>query len=58
MWVINIHHWLDETKSAPAVPRLKRKANKPGEIITYATSKIAGIPKMMETKELEENLQV
>jgi len=44
MRVIDIRHWLDQTRTGPAVPRLKRKVNKPGEIITYATSKIAGIP--------------
>jgi len=44
MWVINIQHWLDETKTAPAVPRLKLKVKKMAEIITYATSAAAGLP--------------
>ena len=44
MWAIDIRHWLDETKSGPAVPRLRRKADKLGEIIAYATSEVAGIP--------------
>ncbi len=44
MWVINIQHWLNETKSGPAVPRLKLKVKKLSEIITYATSGAAGIP--------------
>lgn len=44
MWVINIQHWLDETKSGPGVPQLKQKVKKLAEIITYATSKAAGLP--------------
>lgn len=44
MWVINIQHWLDETKSGPAVPQLKAKIKKLTEIITYATSECAGLP--------------
>jgi len=44
MWVINIQHWLNETKSGPAVPQLSLKVKKLSEIITYATSGAAGIP--------------
>jgi len=44
MWVINIQHWLDETKTAVAVPRLRLKVQKLAEIITYATSVVAGMP--------------
>ena len=44
MWVINIRHWLDETLSVPAVPQLRLKVQKLGEIITYATAVEAGIP--------------
>ncbi len=44
MWVINIQHWLDETKTASAVPQLRLKVKKLAEIITYATSVAAGIP--------------
>lgn len=44
MWVINIQHWLDETKSGPVVPQLKLKVIKLSEIITYATSLAEGIP--------------
>jgi hypothetical protein len=44
MWVINIQHWLNETKSGPAVPQLRLKVKKLSEIITYATSGAAGIP--------------
>ena len=43
MWVINIQHWLNETKSGAAVPQLKLKVKKLSEIITYATSVTAGI---------------
>ena len=43
MWVINIQHWLDETKSGPAVPQLKLKVKKLSEIIIYATSIAAGL---------------
>ena len=43
MWVINIQHWLDETKSGPAVPQLSLKVKKLSEIITYATSIAVGI---------------
>lgn len=43
MWSINIQHWLDETKTGPAVPRLKTKVKKLSEIITYATSELVGI---------------
>jgi hypothetical protein len=43
MWVINIQHWLNETKSGPAVPQLRLKVKKLSEIITYATSVAAGI---------------
>ena len=38
MWVINIQHWLNETKSGPAGPQLKLKVKKLSEIIIYATS--------------------
>ena len=38
MWVIDIRHWLDETQSGPAVPQLRLKVKKLGEIIIYATS--------------------
>jgi len=44
MWVIDIQHWLDETKTAAAVPRLRLKVQKLTEIITYATSVVAGMP--------------
>lgn len=44
MWVIDIRHWLDETQSGPAVPRLRQKVEKLGEIISYATSIIADMP--------------
>ncbi len=43
MWVINIQHWLNETKSGPAVPQLKLKVKKLSEIIIYATSIAAGL---------------
>lgn len=43
MWVINIQHWLDESKSGPGVPQLRQKVKKLGEIITYVTSVEAGI---------------
>ena len=43
MWVVNILHWLDETKSGPAVPQLNLKVKKLSEIIVYATSAAAGI---------------
>jgi len=43
MWVINIQHWLNETKSGPAVPQLRLKVKKLSEIITYATSVAAGL---------------
>ena len=38
MWVINIQHWLNETKSGPGVPQLRLKVKKLAEILTYATS--------------------
>ncbi len=44
MWVIDIRHWLDETKSGPGVPQLRLKVKKLSEIITHATSVTAGIP--------------
>ena len=44
MWVINIQHWLDETKTTAAVPQLRLKVQKLTEIITYATSVVAGMP--------------
>ena len=44
MWVINIQHWLDETKTEAGVPQLRLKVKKLAEIITYATSMEAGIP--------------
>ena len=44
MWVINIQDWLDETRTGPAVPRLRLKIKKLSEIITYATSEITEIP--------------
>ncbi len=43
MWVINIQHWLDETKSGPAVPQLKAKVQHLGEIIAYATAMASGL---------------
>jgi hypothetical protein len=43
MWVIDIRHWLDDSQSGPAVPRLKSKVNKLTEIIGYATSIEGGI---------------
>ena len=43
MWVIDIRHMLDDNQSGPAIPRLKLKVQKLGEIITYATSKEVGI---------------
>ena len=43
MWVINIQHWLDETKTEAGVPQLRLKVKKLSEIITYATSLEAGI---------------
>jgi hypothetical protein len=43
MWVIDIRHWLDGTRTGPAVPQLKSKVKKISEIITYATSIEAGI---------------
>jgi len=43
MWYINIQHWLDETKTGPATPRLKSKVKKITEIITYLTSEMTGI---------------
>jgi len=44
MWVINILHWLDESRTGPAVPRLKGKVDKITEIITYVTSQVSEIP--------------
>jgi len=44
MWVIDIHHWLDDTLSRPAVPRLKSKVEHLGRIIAYATAALAGRP--------------
>ena len=44
MWVIDIRHWLDETQICPAIPRLRLKVKKLGEIILYATSKEADLP--------------
>jgi hypothetical protein len=44
MWVINIQDWLNETKTGPVVPRLKRKVDKITEIITYATSQLSETP--------------
>jgi hypothetical protein len=44
MWVIDIRHLLDSTLSGPAIPRLRLKVKKLGEIITYATSIESGIP--------------
>ena len=44
MWVINIQHWLDETKTEAGVPQLRLKVKKIAEIITYATSLESGIP--------------
>jgi hypothetical protein len=44
MWVINIQHWLDETKTEAGVPQLRLKVKKLAEIITYGTSLEAGIP--------------
>lgn len=44
MWVINIQHWLDETKTAAGVPQLRSKVKKLAEIITYATSTAIGMP--------------
>ena len=44
MWVINIQHWLDDTKTQAGVPQLRQKVKKLAEIITYATSLQAGIP--------------
>jgi hypothetical protein len=43
MWVIDIRHWLDETQTQAAIPRLRLKVNKLSEIITYATSIAAGL---------------
>ena len=43
MWVINIQHWIDETKTVAAVPQLRQKVKKLAEIITYATSLAAGM---------------
>jgi hypothetical protein len=44
MWVIDIRHWLDDSKTGPGVPQLRFKVKKLGEIITYATATAAGIP--------------
>lgn len=44
MWVIDIRHWLDESMTGPAVPRLRRKVEKLAEIVMYATSAAAGLP--------------
>jgi hypothetical protein len=44
MWVIDIRHWLNETRSGPAVPQLKLKVKKLSEIITYATSSANDVP--------------
>ena len=44
MWVIDIRHWLDHTKTCPAVPQLKFKVKKLSEIIAYGTAGAAGIP--------------
>lgn len=44
MWIIDVRHWLDKTQSGPAVPQLRLKVKKLGEIITYATSVMAAIP--------------
>ena len=33
MWVINIQHWLDETKTAAAVPQLRSKVKKLAETV-------------------------
>jgi hypothetical protein len=43
MWVINIQHWLDETKTGPGLPQLRLKVEKLGEIISYATAIEAGL---------------
>ncbi|MBN1930563.1 MAG: hypothetical protein JW786_03020 [Desulfobacterales bacterium] len=51
MWVIDIRHWLDEeTQSVAAVPQLKRKVEKLGEIIIYATSAYIGISERKKPK--------
>ncbi len=43
MWVIDIRHWLNESQTGPATPQLKSKVKKLARIISYATSKAAGI---------------
>ena len=37
MLVVDIRHWLNETTTGPAVPQLKNKVNKLGEIISFVT---------------------
>jgi len=43
MWVIDIRHWLDETQTQAAIPRLRSKIKKLSEIILYATSLEVGL---------------
>lgn len=44
MWVVDIRHWLNETRSGPAVPQLKSRVKNLSEIITYATSIVSDVP--------------
>ena len=41
--IINIRHWLDDTQTQAAVPRLRNKVKQLTEIIVYATSVEAGL---------------
>jgi hypothetical protein len=42
MWVIDIRHWLDQTRTGPGIPQ-PRLVEKLGEIVSYATAIEAGI---------------
>jgi len=44
MWVIDIRHWLNESRTGPAVSQLKRKVEKLKEIIVFATSVESFVP--------------
>lgn len=37
MLIIDIRHWLNETMTGPAIPKLKNKVDKLGEIISFVT---------------------
>jgi hypothetical protein len=48
MWVIDINDWLDKNKTGPGVFQLKYKVERLAQIITYATSKQSGLPKISQ----------